>query len=143
MSLFSRLLGPLLLASLSQLTSCALLGAGPPWHPPLALAADTAGPPPTIIYAKNYYAGSYKDRHDRRAEGSGTFVTKANAPVATGASQAQDFTRAGQQGGALASAATLTHQGIPGWVLIIIGLVIISLAVLYAYRREITSFIVT
>jgi hypothetical protein len=47
---------------------------------------------------------------------------KAQAPVAAGASQAQDYTRAGAHGGALAtapraSAVSTTHGGVPPWLL--------------------------
>jgi hypothetical protein len=45
--------------------------------------------------AKSFYGGTYKDRSDRRAAEGGTLVAKANAPVASGTSQAQDFTQAG------------------------------------------------
>jgi hypothetical protein len=72
----------------------------------------------------NAYAGgapsrcSYKDRSDHRAQGGGTFVAKARAPVASGTSQAQDFTRADQQGGAVAAApGATTCTGVPFWAL--------------------------
>ena len=126
----------LLLVSLLLLNGCALLEAGQPWHPPLVLHADTAsGQPPTVIYAKNFYAGSYKDRSDHRAQGGGTFVAKASAPVATGTSQAQDYTKAGQHGGALAtapraSAVATTRTGIPPWAVVVGLAVLLVLALL-------------
>jgi hypothetical protein len=142
MTLLSRLLGLLLLATLGQLTSCALLDQATAWHPPLVIAADTSAT--TVIYSKNYYAGSYKDRSDHRAQGGGTFVAKARAPVAGGASQAQDFTRAGQQGGAVAtapgaSAGATTRTGLPAWLLAGGALLVVLLvltACAYHYRKQ-------
>ena len=145
MTLLSRLLGLLLLllATLSQLTSCALLDQAKAWHPPLVIVADTsAGAATTVIYSKNYYAGSYKDRSDHRAQGGGTFVAKARAPVASGTSQAQDFTRAGQQGGALAtapgaSAGATTRTGLSAWLLAGGALLVLVLAACaYHYRKR-------
>jgi len=88
----------------------------------------------TVIVAKNFYAGSYsyKDRSDRRAAEGGTYVAKANAPVASGTSQAQDYSKAGQQGGALAtgpgaSAGATTRTGISNTTLVIIGIVVLIL----------------
>lgn len=140
----------LVLVSLLVLNGCALLEAGQPWHPPLVLHADTAaGQPPTVIYAKNFYAGSYKDRSDHRAQGGGTFVAKASAPVATGTSQAQDYTKAGQHGGALAtapraSAGATTRTGISPWALVV-GLVILLVVVLaglvYRYRDRLARLL--
>jgi|GEM_PF-3547503 len=140
-----RLLGLLLLAALSQLTSCALLDHTTAWHPPLVLPADTAtGQPATVIYAKNYYAGSYKDRSDHRAQGGGTYVAKARAPVASGASQAQDFTRAGQRGGAVAtapraSAGAITRTGVPPWLLATGALLAGLGALAYRYRKRLLA----
>jgi hypothetical protein len=140
MTFVPRLLGLLLLATLGQLTSCALLDQASPWHPPLLLAADTAASvAPTVIYAKNFYAGSYKDRSDHRGQGGGTFVAKARAPVASGTSQAQDFTRAGQQGGAVATApgaaaGATTRTGVPVWALAAAGLTLLLLLVAYKLR---------
>jgi len=145
MTLLPRLLGLLLLATLSQLTSCALLDQATAWHPPLVIAADTsASAGPTVIYSKNYYAGSYKDRSDHRAQGGGTFVAKAHAPVASGTSQAQDFTKAGQQGGAVAtapgaSAGATTRTGLPAWLLAggaLLVVVLVLAACAYHYRKR-------
>ena len=145
MTLLPRLLGLLLLATLGQLTSCALLNQATAWHPPLVIAADTsAGASTTVIYSKNFYAGSYKDRSDHRAQGGGTFVAKARAPVASGASQAQDFTRAGQQGGAVAtapgaSAGATTRTGLPAWLLAggaLLVLLLVLAACVYRYRKR-------
>jgi hypothetical protein len=148
MTLLPRLLGLLLLATLSQLTSCALLDQATAWHPPLVIAADSsAGAATTVIYSKNFYAGSYKDRSDHRAQGGGTFVTKANAPVASGTSQAQDFTKAGQHGGALAtspnaSAGATTHTGLPPWLLgagSVVLLLILLLALAWRFRNKLAN----
>ena len=137
----------LFLLSLLSLTGCVLLEAGQPWHPPLVLRADTAsGQPPTVIYTKNFYAGSYKDRSDHRAQGGGTFVAKASAPVATGTSQAQDYTKAGQHGGALAtapraSAGATTCTGIPPWAVVVglaVLLVLALLGLVLLYRAKVT-----
>ena len=138
----------LLLVSILLLNSCALLEASQPWHPPLVIPADTAtGQPTTVIYSKNFYAGSYKDRSDHRAQGGGTFVAKANAPVATGTSQAQDLTKAGQQGGAVstapgARAAATTRTGIPPWALVAGAGVLVVLSLLglaYRYRAKLAG----
>ncbi|MVN77746.1 hypothetical protein GO988_15540 [Hymenobacter sp. HMF4947] len=138
-----------LLISILLLNGCALLEAGQAWHPPLVLPvvtdSDSTGVPGTtmIVVAKNFYAGTYKDRSDRRAAGGGTFVAKANAPVATGTSQAQDFTRAGQQGGALSTApgstaGATTRTGVPPWALVAAGVVLLLLLVvgLVLYFRK-------
>jgi hypothetical protein len=64
---------------------------------------------------------------------------KAQGPVAAGG-PAQDFTKAGQHGGALAtepgaSAGATTRTGIPPWALVIGGLVVLLLLLLgLAYR---------
>ncbi|MGI4870686.1 MAG: hypothetical protein ACRYFX_05840 [Janthinobacterium lividum] len=132
----------LLLAGARYLSSCALLE-GQPWHPPVVLS-DSAR---TLIVAKNYYAGSYKDRSDHRAQDGGTFVAKATAPVATGAGQAQDNTRAGQHGGAVATApgataGATTRTGIPPWALVV-GVVVLLLlllgALVYRYRKRLLT----
>jgi hypothetical protein len=69
---------------------------------------------------------------------------KAPAPVAAGASQAQDYTKAGAHGGALAtaphaSAAPTTHTGLPPWLLSV-GLAVLALFLLlglaYRFRRS-------
>lgn len=131
-------------ACILSLTSCAVLE-GPAWHPPLALPDSTR----TVIVAKNYYAGTYKDRSDRRAAGGGTFVAKASAAVATGTGQAQDFRKAGQHGGALAtapgaSAGATTRTGLPIWALVAGGILLLLLLLLglaYAYRRQLSSWL--
>lgn len=140
----------LLLLSGLLLTGCALLeGQFQPWHPPLVIAGDSAGQPTTVYYAKNFYAGSYKDRSDRRADGGGTYVAKASAPVATGTSQAQDYTKAGQHGGAVATgpgatAGATTRTGIPPWALVV-GVVVLLLlllgAAVYRYRKRLASLL--
>lgn len=137
------------------LSGCALLEGGQPWYPPLVLAADSTGAPAlgqgtTVIYAKNFYGSTYKDRSDHRAQAGGTYVEKARAPVASGpSSQAQDFTKAGQHGGALAtaphaSADATTHTGVPPWVLVVVGVVVVLLilaGLAYRYRRRLTGLL--
>ncbi|MDJ0367283.1 hypothetical protein QMK33_19215 [Hymenobacter sp. H14-R3] len=65
---------------------------------------------------------------------------KSQAPVATGTSQAQDYTKAGQHGGALAtapgaSAGATTRTGVPIWALVGGGLLVLILLLLgLAYR---------
>lgn len=75
-------------------------------------------------------------------------LTKPAGPTATGASQAQDFTKAGQHGGALAtapgaSAGATTRTGVPTWQLVVGGVVLLLLLLLglaYHYRRRILAF---
>ncbi|MGI4871443.1 MAG: hypothetical protein ACRYFX_09730 [Janthinobacterium lividum] len=134
----------LLLAGARYLSSCALLE-GQPWHPPV-VRNDSAR---TLIVAKNYYAGTYKDRSDHRAQDGGTFVAKANAPLATGTSQAQDNTRTGQHGGAVATApgataGATTRTGFPPWALAAGAVVLLLLllgALVYRYRRRVAALL--
>lgn len=73
-----------------------------------------------------------------------TALTKPAGPVATGASQAQDFTKAGQQGGALAtgpgaSAGATTRTGVPTWQLVAGGVVLLLLllaSLAYKFRAS-------
>lgn len=120
----------LLLLLALVLSSCSVLDQALSWHPPQVppLPDSTR----TVVIAQNYYAGSYKDRSDHRAQDGGTFVAKANAPVATGTSQAQDNTKAGQHGGALATApgataGATTRTGIPPWALVAGAVVLLLL----------------
>jgi hypothetical protein len=69
---------------------------------------------------------------------------KAQAPVAAGASQAQDYTKAGAHGGALAtaphaSAAPTTHTGVPPWLLgagIVLLVFVLLAGLLYKFRTK-------
>lgn len=59
-------------------------------------------------------------------------ATKPGGPVATGAGQAQDFTKVGQHGGALAtapgaSAGATTRTGVPTWQLVAGGVLVLLL----------------
>jgi len=71
-------------------------------------------------------------------------LTKPAGPVATGASQAQDFTKAGQQGGAVAtapgaSAGATTRTGVPTWLLVVGGLlalVLVLFGLAYRFRNK-------
>jgi hypothetical protein len=72
-----------------------------------------------------------------------TAITKPSGPVATGAGQAQDFTKAGQHGGALAtapgsSAGAATRTGVPTWQLLvgaILVLLLLLLGLAYKFRK--------
>ncbi len=76
-------------------------------------------------------------------------TTKPAGPVATGASQAQDFTKAGQQGGAVATApgataGATTRTGLPTWQLVAGGLLILLLLLLglgYKFRAKLLGFV--
>jgi hypothetical protein len=102
------------------------------WHPPM-VRPDTVRVPAGTTIAK-LKAGTVILQ-----AGTGnvaTTVTKARAPVATGMSKAQDFTRAGQHGGGLATEPGATvdvtnRTGIPPW-LILVGLLVV---VLIVFRR--------
>ena len=74
---------------------------------------------------------------------------KAKAPVAAGASQAQDYTRAGQHGGALgtapgASAGATTHAGLPPWLLgagSVVLLLLLVAGLLFRFRSKLASML--
>jgi hypothetical protein len=76
-------------------------------------------------------------------------LTKPTGPVATGAGQAQDFTKAGQQGGAVATApgataGATTRTSIPTWQLVAGGLVLLLLlllGLLYRYRKCLVALV--
>lgn len=76
-------------------------------------------------------------------------LTKPAGPVATGAGQAQDFTKAGQQGGAVATApgataGATTRTGIPTWQLVaggVVLLVLLLLALVYRYRKRLVALV--
>lgn len=75
--------------------------------------------------------------------------TKPTGPTATGAGQAQDNTKAGQHGGALAtapgaSAGATTRTGLPTWQLVVGGLVLLVLLLLglaYRYRQRLVALL--
>jgi hypothetical protein len=77
-------------------------------------------------------------------DASVTNAQKARAPVATGTSKAQDFTKAGQRGGAVAtepgaSAGVASYAGVSPWALAGGGLVILLLLLLglaYKFRTK-------
>lgn len=67
-------------------------------------------------------------------------LTKPAGPVATGAAQAQDYTKAGQHGGALATspgatAGATTRTGIPTWQLALGGVVILLLLIIWLVNK--------
>jgi hypothetical protein len=73
-------------------------------------------------------------------------LTKPAGPVATGASQAQDYTKSGQHGGALAtapnaSAGATTRTGIPTWQLVAGGVVVVVLILLSLVYRLKSKFL--
>jgi hypothetical protein len=78
---------------------------------------------------------------------AGKVKIKAQAPVAAGASQAQDYTKAGQHGGALATepgahAAATMRTGVPPWLpgAGIVLLVFMLLAwLLYRFRAKLVG----
>jgi hypothetical protein len=80
---------------------------------------------------------------------SATSITKPRGPVATAGGQAQDFTKSGQHGGALAtgpgaSAGATTHTGVPTWALLVGGLLTFLLLVaylVYKFRQRLFSLV--
>lgn len=74
-------------------------------------------------------------------------LTKPAGPVATGASQAQDFTKAGQQGGAVATApgataGATTRTGVPIWLLVVgglLGFLLVLLSLVYLFRNKLLA----
>lgn len=78
---------------------------------------------------------------------SNTDATKSRGQVATGQAKAQDLTRAGQGGGALAtesgaSAGATTRAGVPVWLLVVAllaGLVLLLGCLAYRYRRYLVA----
>ncbi|MGI4762334.1 MAG: hypothetical protein ACRYF0_16610 [Janthinobacterium lividum] len=114
--LLALLAGALLVAS--TLPSCATSA---------DLAESLSQPLDTTIQhqvARKYQAGKVKFKGNVTIQmGTGNVsAPKAQAPVAAGASQAQDYTKAGQHGGALgtapgAKAGATTNTGVPPWLL--------------------------
>ena len=76
-----------------------------------------------------------------------TDAGQAHGPVATGMSQAQDNTKAGQHGGAVATApgataGATTRTGIPPWALVVGAVVLLLLllgALVYRYRKRLLA----
>lgn len=97
--------------------------------------------------ARQLHAGKVKIKgHVTIQVGTGNVsAPKAQAPVAAGASQAQDYTKAAAHGGALAtaphaSATPTTRTGVPVWVMVTAGLLLSLLAVfIYQYRKRPTA----
>jgi hypothetical protein len=120
--------------------SCLLLLAG------CALEYDvptaTAGPLDSAFRANGLRTGKVKFKGTMTLQmgGSGntaspTVVTRASAPVATGTGPAQDFTKAGQHGGAVATApgataGATTRTGVPVWALVAGGFLLLLLLLL-------------
>lgn len=73
-------------------------------------------------------------------------LTKPAGPAAIGAGQAQDFTKAGQQGGAVATApgataGATTRTGIAAWQLVAGGVVLLLLSWVYCYRKRLLALV--
>jgi hypothetical protein len=134
----SRLL--LALSFLLLLAGCALEYAVPP---------ATAGPIDSALRASSGLSTGrvkFKGPVTIQLGGSNnqaTTVAKASAPVATGG-QAQDFTKAGQNGGANAtapgsSAGATTRTGIPTWQMVAGGVLLLLLllaGLAYTFRAR-------
>ena len=128
------------------LAGCALEYAVPP---------ATAGPLDSTARAAGLSAGKVKFKGPvtfQVVSGTGNTTTAATTtkpagPVATGASQAQDFTKAGQQGGAVATApnataGATTRTGVPIWLWLGGGLLLVLAAVVYWVWRSVGSKLV-
>jgi hypothetical protein len=96
--------------------------------------------------ARQHHTGKVKFKGNVTIQfGTGNLnAPKAQGPVAAGASQAQDYTKAGQHGGALgtapgAKAGATTATGVPPWllgaclVLLLFGLLA---GILYIFRAK-------
>jgi cobalamin biosynthesis Mg chelatase CobN len=119
--------------------------------------AATSGPLDSVARAAGLSAGKVKFNGPvtfQVVSGTGNTttaaaLTKPTGPVATGAGQAQDFTKAGQQGGAVATAAgatagAATRTGIPTWQLIagcVVLLVLLLLGLVYRYRKRLVALV--
>lgn len=99
--------------------------------------------------ARQLHTGKVKIKgHVTLQVGTGNVsAPKAGAPVAAGASQAQDYTQAGQHGGALgtapgAKAGATTHTGLPPWLLgvgCVLLVLLLLLGLLWHFRSRIAS----
>jgi hypothetical protein len=133
----------LILVWVLLLSSCAL-----EYDVPVA----TAGPLDSAARAAGLSAGKVKFKGPvtiQMVSGTGNTTTaatqtKPTGPVATGAGQAQDNTKAGQHGGAVATepgatAGATTRTGIPTWQLVVGGLLLLILLLLglaYKFRPK-------
>lgn len=135
---------------LALLAGCALVAATLPGCATSADVATTLSQPLDSAIqhqvARQLQAGKVKIKGRVTIQvGTGNVsAPKAQAPVAAGASQAQDYTRAGQHGGALgtapgAKADATTRTGVPPWLLGA-GCVLLVLALLaglvYRFRAK-------
>jgi len=128
------------------LTSCAL---------EYDVPAATAGPLDSTARAAGLSAGKMKFKGPvtiQLVSGTGNTttaaaLTKPAGPVATGAGQAQDNTKAGQHGGAVATApgataGATTRTGIPTWLLVVgglLGLVLLLLGLAYRFKNKLLA----
>jgi hypothetical protein len=119
--------------------------------------AATSGPLDSAARAAGLSAGKVKFNGPvtfQVVSGTGNTTTAASltkpvGPVATGAGQAQDFTKAGQQGGAVATApgataGATTRTGIPTWQLVaggVVLLVLLLLGLVYRYRKRLVALV--
>lgn len=117
--------------------------------------AVTVGPLDSAARAAGLHAGKMKFKGPVTIQvvtGTGNTttaaaLTKLAGPVATGASQAQDFTKAGQHGGALATApdataGATTRTGVPIWLLVVgglLGFLLVLLSLVYRFRNKLLS----
>lgn len=128
----------LALAGLLSLAGCAL---------EYELPAASAGPLDSVARAAGLSAGKIKFNGPvtlQVVSGTGNTTTAAaltrpTGPVATGAGQAQDYTKAGQHGGALATApgataGATTRTGVSIWQVVAGGAVLLLLLLGLTYR---------
>ncbi|MGI4866163.1 MAG: hypothetical protein ACRYFZ_19720 [Janthinobacterium lividum] len=128
------------------LASCAMEHALPP---PTAGSLDSAARAAGLSAAKVKFKGpvTFQIVSGTGNTTTAAVATKPAGPVATGASQAQDFTKAGQHGGAVstapgATAGATTRTGIPTWQLVAGGVVLLVLLLLglaYRYRKYLAA----
>ncbi len=119
--------------------------------------AATAGPLDSAARAAGLSAGKVKFNGPvtlQVVSGTGNTttaaaLTKPAGPVATGAGQAQDYTKAGQQGGAVATApgaaaGATTRTGVSIWQVVAGGAVLLLLLLLglaYRYRKRLVALL--
>ena len=129
----------LILVWVLLLSSCALEYDVPP---------ATAGPLDSAARAAGLSAGKMKFKGPvtiQLVSGTGNTttaatLTKPTGPVATGAGQAHDNTKAGQHGGAVATspgatAGATTRTGIPTWQLVVGGLFALFLLIAWLINK--------
>ncbi|MGI4833283.1 MAG: hypothetical protein ACRYFK_07460 [Janthinobacterium lividum] len=138
MKLLLRLTGFLLLACLAQLSGCATLAELP------GVLSQPVDSTLQQQVARQFSLHRLKIKGNVTVQlGTGNTVTdarKARGPVAAGTSQAQDYAKAGQRGGALATApgaaaSATSRRGVPAWLLAAggLGLLLLGLGLL-AYK---------